>query len=60
MPDRLAFAIKLADSFDIPSEDSLSLKLSMLGVAGFLLLLEDEVPCLGKIREFGQIQRVSN
>ena len=49
MPDCLAFVIRVADSFDIPSEDNLSLKLSMPGVAGFLLLLGDEVPCLGLV-----------
>ena len=45
VPDRLAFVIRAADCFDIPSEDSLSLKLSIPGVAVFFLLLEDDVPC---------------
>ena len=53
MPDRLAFAIMGTDSFDIPSEESLSLKLSIPGVAGFLLLLGDEVPCLGLVTDLG-------
>ena len=45
VPDGLAFVIRVADYFDIPSEDSLSLKLSIPGVAVFFLLLEDDVPC---------------
>ena len=53
MPDRLAFAVRVTDSFEIPSEDSLFLKLSMPGVAGFLLLLVDEVLCLGLVINLG-------
>ena len=53
MPDRLAFAIKVADSFDIPSEDSLSQKLAIPGVVGFLLLLGDEIHCLGLVTDLG-------
>ena len=45
----LAFAITVAFSTDISSEDSLSLKLSMPGVLSFLLLLEDDVSCLGLV-----------
>ena len=49
MPAFLAFVTRVADSFDIPSEDSLSLKLSMPEVVGFLWLLEDHVLCLGLV-----------
>ena len=51
MSDRLAFAIRVTDSFDIPSEDSLSP--SMPGVAVFLLLLGDEVTYLGLVANLG-------
>ena len=53
MPVRPAFAVKVADSFDIPSEDSFSLKLSMPEVADFLLILEDQVPCSGLVINLG-------
>ena len=53
MLDRLAFAIAVAFPFDIPSEGSLSLKLSMPGVPSFLLLLEDDVSCLGLVINLG-------
>ena len=52
MPDGLAFVIRGADTFDIPSEYSLSLKLSVWGVAGFLLL-ENEVLCSGLVINMG-------
>ena len=53
VPDRLVSAIRVADSFHISSKGSLSLKLSTPIVAGFLLLLEDEVSCLGLVINLG-------
>ena len=50
VPTCQAFATKVADSLDIFSEDRLSLKLTMTWLAGFLLLLGDEVSCLGLVR----------
>ena len=56
MPNRLTFAIRVTDSFDIPSEDSLSL--SMPGVAGLLLLLGDELPCFGPCNKSGTLDKI--
>ena len=50
VPTCLAFVIKVADSLDIFSEDRLALKLTITWLADFLLLLEDEVSCLGLVR----------
>ena len=52
MPGRLTFVMRMTEFFHVPSEDSLSLKLSMPEVVGFLLLLEDSVIFLGLVIKF--------
>ena len=49
-----ALLILMSNLLDIPSEESLSLKLSMPGVSGFLFLLEDEVTFLGLVINQGR------
>ena len=49
LPDCLAFVMRVADSFDIHSENSLALKICMPEIVGFLLLLKDDAFCLGLV-----------